>query len=241
MTRKVTSKRLPNENDKVEVEKTLETKEPEVKLEVGTSELMKMINELKEKINSMETEKSKDKNIPVSNEEKINSDDYIKVMSLNPYELNLTTERNGRGKIFSFKDFGEVKNILYGDLVLIIETHGSFLNQGRFVVLDQRVIRRHGLDESYGKLLTKENFELILDGRLSDNSSGNQSDAVKLFESANDVQREAVSQIFVDKILAEEDVDLNFLDRLSRIINYSIVDKARKTRETIENSKEENA
>ncbi len=241
MTRKVTSKRLPNENDKVEVEKTLETKEPEVKLEVGTSELMKMINELKEKINSMETEKSKDKNIPVSNEEKINSDDYIKVMSLNPYELNLTTERNGRGKIFSFKDFGEVKNILYGDLVLIVETHGSFLNQGRFVILDRRVIRRHGLDESYGKLLTKENFEAILDGRLSDNSSGNQSDAVKLFEGANDVQREAVSRIFVDKILAGEDVDLNFLYRLKRIIGYSIVEKAEGIRKTIEDSKEENA
>ena len=241
MTRKVTSKRLPGEYNKVEVEKVLDIKEPEVKPEVDTIELMKMINELKEKINSMEAEKPKDKNIPVSNEEKINSDDYIKVMSLNPYELNLTTERNGRGKIFSFKDFGEVKNILYGDLVLIIETHGSFLNQGRFVILDRRVIRRHGLDESYGKLLTKENFEAILDGRLSNNSSGNQSDAVKLFEGANDVQREAVSRIFVDKILAGEDVDLNFLYRLKRIIGYSIVEKAEGIRKTIEDSKEENA
>jgi len=156
-------------------------------------------------------------------------------MSLNPYELNLTTERNGRGKIFSFKTFGEVKNILYGDLVLIVETHGSFLNQGRFVILDRRVIRRHGLDESYGKLLTKENFEAILDGRLSNNSSGNQSDAVKLFEGANDVQREAVSRIFVDKILAGEDVDLNFLYRFEKeLLGYSIVEKAEGIRKTIE-------
>ena len=148
----------------------------------------------------------------------ISSDAYIKVMSLTPYLLTLTTEEYGRGKRFDFHKFGEVKNILYHHLCDIMEIHPNFVDEGYFVVLNKNVVRKHGLDEKYAKILTKEKLEQIF--------SGNQSDAANLFKSCGDTQRGFIINMIHDKMLAGEEVDLNLLDRLSRIVDptgkYSI-------------------
>lgn len=163
---------------------------------------------------------------------RINPDEYIKIMSLCPYTLNLSTEAKGRGKTFSFQQFGQVKRILYSDLVLIIENHSNFLNDGYFVILNSSVVRRHGLDEIYEHILTKENIDKIL--------VGNQSDAVSLFKNANANQQKLIVDLFIQKILNGEQIDYNFLDRLSRIIGFNIAEKAesiRKQQEILNTSK----
>ena len=53
-------------------------------------------------------------------EETIRADKYIKVMSLRKGTLSVTTEQRGEGKIFRFMRFGEIKSIMYQDLLLII-------------------------------------------------------------------------------------------------------------------------
>lgn len=148
----------------------------------------------------------------------ISSDSYIKVMSLTPYLLTLTTEAYGRGKKFDFRNFGDVKKILYHDLVDIMEQHQNFLDEGYFIILDARVVRRHGLDETYKHILTKEKLEQIM--------SGNQSDAVNLFKACSNAQRDAIATMLIEKKLANQEVDLNLLDRLSRVIGYNIADRA---------------
>lgn len=157
----------------------------------------------------------------------ISSDTYIKVMSLTPFYLTLTTQEFGRGKKFNFEKFGEVKRILYHDLVDIMEQHQNFLNEGYFVILNQDVVRKHGLDDVYSKIITKEKFDAIINGE-------NQSDAVNLFKACGDAQRENMSLILINKIVAGEFVDLNLLDRLSRIIGYNIVERAEETKRVSE-------
>lgn len=143
-----------------------------------------------------------------SNEIKISGDDYIKVMSLCPHVLNLTTEQKGRGKLFMFKSFGEVKRILYSDVVKIMENHSNFLHDGLFIILNNKVVRRHGLDEVYQKILTKEKINAILDGE--------QSDAVNLFKSTNPNQQKIIIDIIVAKLVDGLYLDLNLIDRISR-------------------------
>ena len=144
----------------------------------------------------------------------ISSDAYIKVMSLTPYLLTLTTEEHGRGKRFDFHGFGEVKNILYHYLCDIMEIHPNFVNEGYFVILNKNVVRKHGLDEVYSKIITDKNkFDQIL--------AGNQSDASNFFKSMGEAQRGFVVNMIHEKMLAGESVDLNLLDRLSRIIDPS--------------------
>jgi sulfur transfer complex TusBCD TusB component (DsrH family) len=148
----------------------------------------------------------------------ISGDKYIKVMSLTPYLLTLTTQEYGRGKKFNFTAFGEVKRIMYKDLVDIMEQHANFLNDGYFVVLDRNVVRKNGLDDVYSKILTKEKMDKIL--------IGNDSDAVNLFKSCGNVQRRFIINMIHDKMLKDEPVDLNVLDRFSRVVDptgkYSI-------------------
>ena len=162
----------------------------------------------------------------------IRPDDYIKVISLCPYKLNLSTKLRGEGRIFGFNGFGEVKRIRYSDLIDILEVHDQFLKDGFFAILDKEVIQKHDLESDYGNVLTKENIESILEG--------NQSDAVTLFKVANDQQRNLIVLMFMDKIMRNEEVNLNFLDRISRVVGYSIHERALQAKEqkeiTLDNS-----
>ena len=198
------SKRLPENNE--DLKKQVE-------------DLTKLVEKLMgEKVNSIpETENIED------DEVKIDHDAYIKVMSLCSHTLTLSTKMGGKGgKSFNFEKFGQVKRILYYDLVDIIENHQNFLNDGLFMILDKKVIRRHGLDELYTKLLTKENMERILEG--------NESDAVNLFKTANKKQQESICNLIIIEMVNGRDIDLNFVDRLSRVVGFDLIKKVEESK-----------
>lgn len=154
-----------------------------------------------------------------NDETNISSDTYIKVKSLNPYYLTLTTQEYGKGKKFNFEKFGDVKRILYHDLCDIMEAHPNFLEEGRYIILNRDVVRKHGLDDLYSRILTEDMINKIIYG-------GNDTDSVNLFKACGDVQRENITMILLNKMTNNEEVDLNLLDRLSRIVDpagdYSI-------------------
>lgn len=173
------------------------------KEEERIAELERQINFLAKQIknkndNEIENYEVEDDNV------KISSDDYIKVMSMLPYTLNLNTKLPGKGgDTFTFEKFGEVKKILYSDLAKILEYNRNMARNGSFIILDKRVVRRHGLDEAYEKILTKDNIEKILDG--------NESDAVRLFKTANKSQQEVICQMIIQNGIDGKEYDLNLL------------------------------
>jgi hypothetical protein len=148
----------------------------------------------------------------------IRQDEYISVMSLIPWTLNLSTEGMGKGKIKKFTHFGEIKRILYSELVDIMDVHPNFLNSGLFYIMDKDVIRRHGLNDVYDKILDKEKIEKILDTKTME--------CVELYESANDKQREVIVKLLVEKMKEDPDsVNLNVIDKISRISDTDIREK----------------
>ncbi len=142
-------------------------------------------------------------------------DSYIEVMSLVPHKLNLSTEELGRGRRFSFKRFGEIKRILYNDLASILEHYHSFMENGLFYILDKRVIRKHGLDDVYAKILDKETIEKVL--------ACESPTVVKLYEGASKDQRAVIDQMLIDKLKSGEDLDLNFVSKIGRIAEKDFV------------------
>ena len=190
--------------------------------ENGVLELQKKVAELTRQLEAMLSNKEIAAQNSVDEDDfsniKIAQDEYIKVVSLCPMQLNLSTQGMGKGKVFRFEKFGEVKRILYSDLVDILEVHSGFVDQGFFYIMDKKVIRKHGLDEVYEKLLTKDQIQKIIDG--------DQKDSISLFESANDKQREFICDILIEKLQNEEKLDLNLIDRISRIAKVNIIDKA---------------
>lgn len=139
---------------------------------------------------------------------------YIKVMSLNFGKLVLSTEGKGRGKVFEFPKFGDVRNIVYTDLANLIHHQQSFAEKGRFYIFDKQVVKNHGLIEYYNKLLTKEMIEKILDY--------NKDDIVNLFKNATDAQQETIINLLIKKLVAGEDLDINKIDIISRLSEVDI-------------------
>ena len=142
---------------------------------------------------------------------------YIKVISLTPGQLNLSTLPGGKGKNVSFESFGQQKRILYSTLVDIMDTSPGFLERGNYYIADKKVIRKHGLDEIYDKLLTKEVIENILSKSMSDE------DTAILYKSANKTQQATIIDLIVHKLMSGTDVDMNMVSNISKISGIDIM------------------
>lgn len=181
-----------------------------------------------EKRQSTLDEKKEVKEEPAS-DSKIQQDEYIQVMSLLPFNLNLSTKERGEGNVKKFTHFGEVKRILYKDLVDIMEANPDFLHNGFYYILDPRVIRFHGLEEYYSKILTKEKIEMIL--------SANSSDGVSLYSSANPEQQKMIVGIIVAKLFEDPtSVDMNLVDSISRVSGIKISERVESAKVLLEQS-----
>lgn len=152
----------------------------------------------------------------------IRPDSYIQVISLCPHPLNLSTAKEG-GKKFRFEEIGKSKRILYGDLVDIIEAMPTFAEKGVFYIADKRVVRRHGLDEHYDNILTKEEITSVMN---SDSKS-----ALKIFTSANRKQKDYLSEMLVQRIIDGENVDMNFVHLVSQDVGFDIAKKAEESKD----------
>ena len=152
---------------------------------------------------------------------KIPLDDLISVMSLLDYPLNLLNQNNGRAK-HRFERFGQKKEILYQDILQIIENYQHFMQFGYFVILDKRVIARHGLQEMQSKILTKEKIERVLDGSP---------DALALYKECQPEQQNVIVGMLTRKVIDNpESVNMNIVDQISRYSKINILQNAEDTK-----------
>jgi hypothetical protein len=148
----------------------------------------------------------------------VRPDEYINVMSLLDIRLTLSTLGYGKGKTFKFENFGQTKRIPYSDLVQIIENHKNFLEWGYFYILDERVVRVNGLEDIYKNILTKEKIEQVLDGK---------GDVVSIYKSANQNQKEIINSIIIERLTKNPNsMDLNLVDKISRIGDINLLEKS---------------
>lgn len=164
---------------------------------------------LKRKIEELEAERF---------QEELRSDEYIPLVSLCPYQLSLSTLGFGRGKVFTFKRFGEKKRVIYSDLVLIMENNAGFLESGLFYILDARVVREHGLDSIYEELLTKEQMEKVF---------GSDSElAIEIYSQAPNRQKKLIESMIVNKIADGVDLNMNVVNNISIISGINLTESA---------------
>lgn len=155
---------------------------------------------------------------------KILLDELIKVMSLLDYPLNLL--ERGRAAKYRFEKYGQVKEVLYQDILEIIERYPEFMRKGFFIILDERVIDRHGLQDIQSQILTKENIDKIIAG---------EKEGLALFKQGTPEQQETICKMIIEKIrLQPESMDMNFVDALSRLTGMKILEIAEESRELFE-------
>ena len=147
---------------------------------------------------------------------------YIKVMSLLPHRLNLCTKERGQGNVYKFDTLFQVKRIMYKDLAEVLEVNRSFLDRGYFAVLNRKVVRLNGLDEMQDKNLDKEKIEEVFLGT---------DEGLSLYASASESQQKVIIDILVEKMIADPNsVDLNTVDKISRMSKINLSQKAEEGR-----------
>lgn len=190
----------------------------------------KKFEELEKKVSVQEKDNGSievEQPVIVNKNEDVRLDDYVEVMSLCPMPLNLSTQGNGRGKLFKFNKFGDKKSILYRDLADIIENHRSFVEGGVFYIMNPTVVRKNGLDYIYENILTKEKIQDIL-------VKGNR-EAISLFETATEKQKELIIEMILQKLSEDiESLDLNIVDKISKISKVDILAKVNYSKELLE-------
>jgi len=171
-----------------------------------TDELSEL-EQLKQKL--LQMEKFLEEKADNTKSEEIAQDDYIKVMSLLPYTLTLSTREKGEGKHKKFTEFGEIKNILFRDLIDIIDVHPSFTKSGYFYIMNKSAVEMLGLKDEYKNILDKSKIEKILETK--------DEECVDIFESAQPRQQRIIIELITQKIKEDSDsVNLNIIDKISR-------------------------
>ena len=191
-------------------------KTPSVLEEIDGAKPVKNIRVMKEKAKIVDQgtiEDFDDEEIEISPQK------YINVISLCPYQLNLSTLPGGRGKVFTFNGFGETKRIMYQHLVDVMEASPRFLEEGWYYVADKKVIRRHGLVPIYDKLLTKQAIEGIFNKTLSPD------EAADLYKSANSSQKTFIIDLIASKMTTGADFDMNLVSAISKVSGIDLVKK----------------
>ena len=155
----------------------------------------------------------------------ISPDKNIRVMSLCNHTLNLTTGGGKDSKKRVFTNFGQVKSIPYSTLIEMIEAHPTFAENGVYYILDKDVIKKTGLSEHYDKILKREDIDKIL--KNSDN-------AIDLYKTLNQKQREIVNEMLIEKVRKGEIFDLNLVSSIERIGNIDIMDRVKISRDFLQ-------
>jgi len=149
----------------------------------------------------------------------IPSNKFIKVMSLNPYMLNISTGGMGKGKSFTFIKYGQTKDIIYSEIVDIINNEEKRHKRGLFRILNEDVVKKHDLEDDYDKLLTKKTIDNIM--------SFDSKQVYDVFKNANKSQQKIIVSILINKIRDGEEIDLNKLNIVSKIYGENIQDIAK--------------
>lgn len=205
---------------------------PEEKLQQENDKLKLEVEEIKKMLLNLTNQQNKVSQVPIQKEEifqnqefEIRPNKYIKVISLTHGMLVLSTEPMGQGKVFIFNKFGETKNIIYSELTEILHCNQSFAESGKFYIANKDVVFNHGLVEFYNNILNKEKIENILDY--------SQEQVVDLFKNSTDSQKETIVSLLADRIIKDQEVDLNKVNAISKVYGRDIIEMAEEAKQLL--------
>lgn len=197
------NKNLEKENEKLEKENN--------NLQFQIDELRKLIEGLK---NSEPVEKSKGiDNIEEDIVPEIPLNKTVKVMSLYSGGLNLKTSDSG-GKVIRFNRFGDIRPIIYSDLIQIISVQYRFFTEGYCAILDKDVVKANSLDEYYVKFLDKKQIDNIL--------NYDDSKITSLFKNTTKQIQQTIVDLILNNIVENKHVDKNKVSVISEVYGQDL-------------------
>ena len=152
----------------------------------------------------------------------------ITFISLCNHILNLSTEPNGGGTIYTFTEFGEEQSIPYSDAKRIIKSNKSFIQGGKCYIADDELIKSEHLVNDYKKILSKDSLLELL--------SAERTKFPSIFDAMTDTQKELFRDIVVDKLSKNKNsVDMNIVQYINESLNIDILSSINFSKELLNN------
>lgn len=147
----------------------------------------------------------------------------IKVVNLMQNPLNLSTEPNGMGRIFTFNKYGDSKLIKFDDLADIVASYPYTMEHGLAYICDKEVVEELGLADDYAKLFDKERMDKVV--KLREESD------LDLFLGMDINLQESAARRIAELINANERMDYNYLRTIKEKTGIDIEEIARELKD----------
>ena len=127
----------------------------------------------------------------------------IKCINLMHCAVNISTEPDGQGRVYTFDEYGSYKMIKFDDLSDIVASYPYTMEHGLIYICDKNAVKELGLEDEYKKLYTKEIMDKMVYLR-------EQSD-VDLFLGMEKNMQESTALEIAKLVKTGERVDRNFI------------------------------
>ena len=85
----------------------------------------------------------------------------LKCINLYHGHLNVSTRPDGRGRVYEFKEYGQVQYIKYDDMLDIISSYPNTMASGLLYIADKDFCEEQNVYEDMDKVYTKEMLDKI--------------------------------------------------------------------------------
>ena len=147
---------------------TTNTKKVETKVENQDDIIKKLMEQIAEQNAKMaEMQKQIENNntptVVVSNDNgSVIRGKKIKVINLMQNPLNIATQPNGGGRVYSFRNYGDSRLIKFDDLADIVAAYPYTMEHGLAYICDKEAVEELGLTDEYSKLFDKERMDRVV-------------------------------------------------------------------------------
>ena len=199
---------------KVEEKKTENNSQDEL-----IKQLMAQIEEQNKKMAEMQSQINNQPQTTIIQQNNGMSGKKVKVVNLMHNPLNISTEPNGMGRVFTFREYGDTRLIKYDDLADIVAAYPNTMEGGLAYICDKDVVESLGLSEEYEKLFDKATMDKVV--KLREESD------LELFLGMNKNLQESTARKIAERINANERVDYNYINTIKEKTGIDIEDIAK--------------
>jgi hypothetical protein len=189
----------------------------------------KEFEDMKRQIAELSKALLKNEPVPTSGTS-IDLDEDIDVVSLCNNKLNLSTGGFGKGELYWFENFGEVKPIPFRDLKEIVKNNRTFLEKGYYYVESDKARKALRISRIYDNLPAAQDLINLLDKDIK---------TIKvILEKMTPEQKTMISSVVVNKLYNNEKIDMNIVKEIGDSIGRDLATVAKDKRESVSGGEE---
>jgi len=193
-----------------------------LKAQKDNLKMVKMMEMMQKEMEALKSQINSSPSVSQTQDKGLNGK-KIKCVNLMHNPLNVSTEPDGRGRMYSFNEYGDFKMIKYDDLVDIVTSYPNTIEKGLMFITNKDAVEELGLEEDYKYIYSKEVLdELVYLRRASD---------VDLFIGMSKEMQDTTALEIAKLFNLNETMDYNYLKKIKDVTGIDIEEKAKDLKE----------